>query len=58
MLKSGCDAQMKDIAELQERLDRIEEICETYLDTPGFPKNVIMKHVIGVAKGKKSNNKK
>ena len=39
--------------ELQERLNRIEEICESYLETPGFPKNVVIKHVIDIAKGEK-----
>jgi len=38
--------------DLENRLQHIEEICETYLDTPGFPKNVVMKHLIGIAKGK------
>ena len=37
--------------DLENRLQHIEEICETYIDTPGFPKNVVMKHLIGIAKG-------
>ena len=44
--------------DLQNRLNHIEEICETYLDTPGFPKNVVIKYVIDVAKGEKSNKEK
>lgn len=51
LTKNGCDAQMDDKIVLENRLHHIEEICETYLDTPGFPKNVVMKHLIGVAKG-------
>jgi len=47
---------MNDKIELQDRLSRIEEICEVYLDTPGFPKDVIMKHVIDIAKGEKSRD--
>jgi hypothetical protein len=43
--------KMDDKINLENRLHHIEEICETYLDTPGFPKNVVMKHLIGVAKG-------
>jgi len=49
---------MSDTTDLQSRLNRIEEICETYLDTPGFPKNVVIKYVIDVAKGEKSNKEK
>jgi len=42
---------MENIIGLQNRLDRIEQICEAYLDTSGFPKEVIMKHIIELAKG-------
>jgi len=49
---------MNDTADLQSRLNRIEEICETYLDTSGFPKNVVMRHVIDVAKGEISDKGK
>jgi hypothetical protein len=42
---------MEDTIGLQDRLDRIEQICEAYLDTSGFPKEVIMKHIIELAKG-------
>lgn len=42
---------MKEEIELQNRLNHIENICESYLKTPGIPKNVIMKHVIKIAKG-------
>lgn len=44
---------MNDKMELQNRLDYIEEICQVYLETPGFPKNIVMKHVIGIAKGER-----
>jgi len=37
--------------DLENRLHHIETICETYLDTPNFPKNVVIKHVIKIAKG-------
>ena len=47
---------MNDKMELQNRLEHIEEVCQAYLETPGFPKNVVMKHVIGIAKGEKENN--
>lgn len=42
---------MNDDVELKNRLNHIENICESYLKTPGIPKNVIMKHVIKAAKG-------
>jgi len=43
---------MDDTVELQNRLDQIEEICEVFLGSPpGFPKDVIIKHVIKLAKG-------
>lgn len=42
---------MNDDTELKDRLNYIENICESYLKTPGMPKNVIMQHVIKVAKG-------
>ncbi len=48
---------MNDKINLENRLNHIEEICETYLETPGFPKNVIMKHLIGIAKGEISSEK-
>ena len=37
--------------ELQNRLEHIEQICKAYIKTQGLPKDVIMKHVIGIAKG-------
>lgn len=49
---------MNDTNDLQDRLNYIEQICETYLETPGFPKNVVIKHVIDVAKGEEPINKK
>jgi len=42
---------MNDDVDLKDRLDRIEKICKSYLETPGFPKNIVLKHVINVAKG-------
>jgi len=42
---------MNDKVELQNRLDHIEEVCQVYLETKEFPKNIVMKHVIGIAKG-------
>lgn len=44
---------MNDKNELENRLNYIEEICEVYLETPGFPKDVMIQHVIDVAKGRK-----
>ncbi len=48
-------SKMKEDIELRNRLNHIENICESYLRTPGMPKNVIMKHVIKVAKGEEKN---
>ena len=47
---------MSDITELKQRLDHIEDICEKSLQTPGFPKEVILKHVAKVANGKISKD--
>jgi hypothetical protein len=42
---------MENNNELKNRLGHIQQICEIYLETPGFPKDVVIKHVIDVAKG-------
>jgi len=49
---------MDNKTELEDRLHHIEEICEVYLDTPGFPKDIVIKHVIEIAKGKKQKDEK
>ncbi len=37
--------------DFQKRLTKIEKICEEYLQTSNFPKDVVIKYIIDVSRG-------
>ncbi len=50
-MRDGDAKLMSQEINLERRLEHIENICTSYMQTPGFPKNVVMNHVIKVARG-------
>jgi len=47
---------LEEKAELQNRLDNIEQICVRFLNSNGFPSKVLIKYVIDIARGENKDS--